>query len=136
MWTVIAAAVCWFVVLNQVYALWKNVRTSAASGHRSKGKGSPPVSIVFLIVFAAIAGILTAHAIAGRVLTLANGLPAFALGLPTAALLVAVGCVVSYFVGRRESTAPLMVAIVFGLAGALFMWAMTQGEWVNAATGS
>jgi hypothetical protein len=332
-WTMIAAAFCWFCALNQIYALWKTFRaggparywsvvqgritisklgvtpthpsgrdpahagavlryryrvgdkdyegdgfhigrksramgllakamikkfpegrpvdvyfdpadpTKSALEPKGKGGSRTPASIVFLVVFGAIAGILTAHAIAGKVLTMGNGLPVFALGLPAAALLVAVGCVVTYITacwesravalwpttqGRvtgsrvveeterrtdddgdeRESTTyradirftyrvgdadyssdnwkpgmlvstgspkpaeavvarypvgrtvavyydpthpdcavlepanrqgaavPLVVAIAFGLAGALFMWAMTHGKWVNAATGS
>lgn len=60
---------------------------------------------VFLIVFGAIAGVLTAHAIAGKMLMMSNGLPYFALGLPIASLLVAAGSVFMYFKLRREREA-------------------------------
>jgi hypothetical protein len=39
--------------------------------------------------------------------------------------------------GNREGAlAGLVVGIAFSLAGALFMWLMTHGQWINAATGS
>jgi len=57
---------------------------------------------VFLIVFAAIAGILTAHAIANKMIMMSNGLPLFALGLPLAGLLVACGAFAAYFKQRRD----------------------------------
>ena len=38
---------------------------------------------------------------------------------------------------NREGTGMVLaMGIVFGLAGTLFMWLMTHGQWVNAATGS
>jgi len=330
MWTVIVAAVCWFLAANQIYALWKMVGDKssqrcwsvtagtitisklgvsatqpagrdpadagammryhyrvgakdyegdgiqigaksramgliakalikkypagkpvdiyydpadpAKSALEPKGKGSLAGTTVFLVVFAAIAGILTAHAVAGKMIMMLNGLPMFALVLPSAALLVAAGSFVAYFVARRERKAsaswpttqgqiissrvvdktehsrdddgdvresttyrpdirfayrvngtnyagdtwkpggsvglgspkhaedivaryaagqsvfvyynpahpdvavlepanrdgaavPLVFGVVFGLAGALFMWLMTHGHWVNAATG-
>jgi len=329
-WTTIAAAFCWFIAANQIYALWKMVGDKSSTRHWSvtrgkitisrvgvsathpsgrdpadagavmryhyrvgakdyegdglrtgaksrtmgllakalikkypegrkidiyydpadpaksalekKGKGNPAVTIVFLVVFGAIAGILTAHAIAGKMIMMSNGLPVFALGLPSAALLIAVGSFAAYFLQRRERKAsaawpttqgqivssrtieeeerrrdddgreridrtyrpeirfayrvddneyatdtwkpggvvgsgspkyaegivaryaagrsvavyydpahpdvavlepanrdgaalPLVFGVAFGLAGALFMWLMTQGHWVNAATG-
>jgi hypothetical protein len=70
-----------------------------------KGKGNLPALIVFMVVFAAISGILTAHAIAGKMLMMANGLPYFALGLPIAALLVAAGAFAAYVVERRKRKA-------------------------------
>ena len=329
-WTVIAAVICWFIAINQIYALWKMVgdkssqrywsvaqgkitisRLDVSATHpagldpadagammryhyrvgakdyegdgfqiggksrtmgliakalvkkypagkpvdvyydpadptksalEQKGKGSAPATFVFLVVFTAIAGILTAHAIAGKMIMMSNGLPMFALGLPSAALLVAAGSFAAYFVQRRASKAsaswpttqgqiicsrvvektersrdddgderedttyrpdirfayrvdgtnyaadtwkpggivgsgspkyaekivaryaagqsvfvfynpahpdvavlepanrdgaavPLVFGVVFGLAGTLFMWLMTHGHWVNAATG-
>lgn len=189
-WTIVAAAVCWFIAINQIYALWKSFgdsssqrRWSVAQGkitisrlgvsptHPSgldpveagatmryhyrvggkdyegdgfhiggksravgliakalikkypegrdvdvyydpanpartaleqKGSDTKPTTIVFLVVFTAIAGILTAHAIAGKMIMMSNGLPMAALGLPTAALLIAVGAVVIYFIQRRD----------------------------------
>lgn len=329
-WTMIAAAVCWFVAINQIYALWRMVGDKSSTRHWSvtqgkitisrlgvspthpsgrdpadagavmryhyrvgakdhegdgiqiggksrtmgliakalikkypegrkvdvyydpadpaksalepKGKGNLAGTTVFLLVFGAIGGILTAHAIAGKMIMMANGLPMFALGLPLAALLVAAGSFAAYFIQRRERNAsaswpttvgqiissrvveeeerrrdddgdervstiyrpdvrfayrvddsnyatdtwklggivgsgspnyaervvaryaagqsvavhydpahpdmaalepanrdgaalPLVFGFVFGLAGALFMWLMTHGHWVNAATG-
>jgi hypothetical protein len=329
-WTVIAAAICWFIAINQIYALWKMVGDKSSQRHWSvtrgkitisklgvsathpsgfdpadagammryhyrvgatdyegdgfqiggksrtmgliakalvkkypagkpvdvyydpadpaksalepKGKGNLAGTTVFLLVFGAIGGILTAHAIAGKMIMMANGLPMFALGLPLAALLVAAGSFAAYFIQRRERNAsaswpttvgqiissrvveeeerrrdddgdervstiyrpdvrfayrvddsnyatdtwklggivgsgspnyaervvaryaagqsvavhydpahpdmaalepanrdgaalPLVFGFVFGLAGALFMWLMTHGHWVNAATG-
>jgi hypothetical protein len=189
-WTLVAAAVCWFIAINQIYALWKSVGDGSARRHWSvvqgkitisrlgvspthpsgldpaeagammryhyrvggkdyegdgfrignksrtvgliakalikkypegrnvdvyydpadparsaleqKGSTTAPTTIVFLVVFAAIAGILTAHAIAGKMIMMSNGLPMFALGLPSAALLVAVGALVIYFIQRRD----------------------------------
>src|SRR5882757_10552828 len=74
----------------------------AKSALEPKGKGNLAGTIVFLVVFAAIAGILSAHAIAGKMIMMPNGLPMFALVLPSAALLVAVGAFVTYFIQRRD----------------------------------
>ena len=74
----------------------------AHSSLEEKGSVTRPTILVFFVVFAAIAGILTAHAIAGKMIMMSNGLPMFALGLPSAALLVAVGAVVAYFNQRRD----------------------------------
>jgi len=326
-WTVIAAAVCWFFAVNQIYALWRTWRDhpgnrtwsmvpgriaisrvgvspthpsgrdpahagaviryryrvaekdyegdSIRIGGKSrsmgllakalikkfpegrpvevyydpadpskssldmKGKGASG-SIIILIVFGAIAGMLTAHAVAGKMIMMENGLPVFALGVPIALVLVCFGCVALYISELRKSkesatwpttegkivdskvvvheetrtdddgdeststvyrpnirfsysvnglaytadtwkgrmrvstgapkysegvvarypvgravtvhydptqpdfavlepgnrdgaTVPLIVGIVFGLTGVLFLWAMTQAEWVNAA---
>ena len=328
-WTAIAAVICWFIAVNQIYALWKMVGDKSSQRHWSvtrgkitisklgvsathpsgldpadagammryhyrvgaedyegdgfqiggksrtmgrmakalvkkypagkpvdiyydpadpaksaiepKGKGNLAGTVVFLVVFGAIGGILTAHAIAGKMIMMSNGLPMFALGLPSAALLVAAGSFATYFSQRRASKAsaswpatqgqiissrvvveeergrdddgderistiyrpdvrfayrvddsnyatdtwkpggtlgsgspkyaeevvaryaagqsvsvfydparpdvavlepanrdgaavPLVFGVVFGLAGTLFMWLMTQGHWVNAAT--
>lgn len=74
----------------------------ARSSLEEKGSVTKPTIFVFFIVFAGVGGILTAHAIAGRMIMMSNGLPMFALGLPSAALLVAVGAFVAYFKQRRE----------------------------------
>lgn len=74
----------------------------AHSALEQKGSTTKPTTIVFLVVFTAIAGILTAHAIAGKMIMMSNGLPMAALFLPSAALLVAVGAIVIYFVQRRN----------------------------------
>jgi hypothetical protein len=192
-WTMIAAAVCWFVAINQIYALWRMVGDKSSTRHWSvtqgkitisrlgvspthpsgrdpadagavmryhyrvgakdhegdgiqiggksrtmgliakalikkypegrkvdvyydpadptksalerKGQGNLAGTIVFLVVFGAIAGILTAHALAGKMIMMPNGLPMFALGLPSAALLIAVGSFAAYFIQRRERKA-------------------------------
>jgi hypothetical protein len=57
-------------------------------------------SSVFLVVFSAIAFVLAAHAVAGKVLTTAGGIPMFAFGLPVAAIAVGAFCAV-YFVKMR-----------------------------------
>jgi hypothetical protein len=219
----------------------------ATSSLEEKGKNTLPTLLVFLVVFASITGILTAHAVAGKMIMMSNGLPFFTLILPTAALLVGAGAIAAYVVDRRNRAAAaswpstegqivvskvveeqepeeredsdgrteesvdtfyrpeirftyrvgdrdysaetwkpgavvshgtpgpaekvvaryaagqkvsvyydprrpdtavlepsnregagmvLAVGIVFGLAGTLFMWLMTHGQWVNAATGS
>jgi Protein of unknown function (DUF3592) len=219
----------------------------ARSSLEQRGKASLPTTIVFLVVFAAISAILTAHAIVGKMIMMSNGLPMFTLILPSVALLVAACSFAAYFVARRERKAsaswpttqgkivvskvvrdeetveeedsngrtetrteimyrpeirfayrvgdsdysaetwkpggtvsygtpkravaavarytagqnvavhydparpdvavlepnnregaamPLVFGVVFGLAGVLFMWLMTHGHWVNAATGT
>jgi hypothetical protein len=206
-WTAIAAAVCWFIAINQIYALWKMIGDKSSQRHWSvtrgkitisklgvsathpsgrdpadagammryhyrvgakdyegdgfqiggksrtmgliakalvkkypagkpvdvyydpaaptksaleqKGKGSAPTTIVFLVVFTAIAGILTAHAIAGKMIMMSNGLPMFALGLPVAALLVAAGSFAAYFIQRRERKASAS-------------WPTTQGQIISS----
>ena len=57
--------------------------------------------VVFLIVFASVGAVLTAHAIAGKVLMTAGGLPMFAFLLPVAAILVGIFCVVAFGHMRR-----------------------------------
>jgi hypothetical protein len=37
---------------------------------------------------------------------------------------------------REGAGVVLAVGVAFGLVGTLFMWLMTHGQWVNAATGS
>jgi Protein of unknown function (DUF3592) len=61
--------------------------------------------LVFAIVFGAIAGILAAHAIAGKVLYTDNGVPLFAFAFPIVAFLVAIFSVVSFVNGRRQAKA-------------------------------
>jgi hypothetical protein len=60
-------------------------------------------TVIFFIVFAAITGVLTAHAIAGKMLMMPSGLPYFALLLPLSALALAAACVYGYFVQRRKA---------------------------------
>jgi hypothetical protein len=67
-----------------------------------KGSDTKPTTVVFLVVFVGIAGILTAHAIAGKMIMMSNGLPMAAPFLPAAALLAAFGAVVMDFIQRRD----------------------------------
>jgi hypothetical protein len=62
-------------------------------------------SLVFFVVFGSIGGILTAHAILGKMIMMANGLPLFALALPIAALMTGLVAFGTYFVGRRAAKA-------------------------------
>lgn len=74
----------------------------ARSALDKKDSATRPTIVVFVILFTAIAGILTAHAIAGKMIMMPNGLPMFVLGLPSAALLVAAGSFVAYLNQRRD----------------------------------
>jgi uncharacterized protein DUF3592 len=60
---------------------------------------------VFLIVFAAIASVLAAHAVAGKVLSTAGGFPMFAFLLPVAAILVGAFCFAAFVHIRRQGRA-------------------------------
>ena len=80
-----------------------------------KGKGSVFLATVLAIVFTTISGVLTAHAIAGKMLIMSNGLPYFALGLPAAALLIGIGAFVAYFIQQRQRKASAS-------------WPTTQGQ--------
>lgn len=74
----------------------------ARSSLEQKGSVTKPTMIVFFVVFAAIGGILTAHAIVGKMIMMSNGLPLFALGLPLAGLVVACFSFGAYFKQRSE----------------------------------
>jgi hypothetical protein len=52
--------------------------------------------IAFAVVFGTIAAVLTAHALAGKVLYTANGVPMFAFALPAVAILIAILSFVSF----------------------------------------
>lgn len=66
--------------------------------------GTQPVLYVFLAVFVAIAAVLVAHAIAGKVLYAANGVPLFAFLLPAATITVGLGGAVQFVaLGRLRS---------------------------------
>lgn len=77
----------------------------ADSSLEEKGRNSVTTLVVFFVVFASITGILTAHAIAGKMIMMSNGLPFFTLILPTAALLVGAGAIAAYVVERRKRRA-------------------------------
>jgi hypothetical protein len=62
-------------------------------------------TIVFAVIFGVIALVLTAHAIAGRVLYTDNGVPLFAFALPGVTLLVAILGVVSFVRTRQLARA-------------------------------
>ena len=70
-------------------------------------KDSLVAKSVFALVFAVIAGVLIAHAIAGKVLYSANGVPLFAFLLPLVAFLVAGLGVVSFVRARRQANASM-----------------------------
>lgn len=91
----------------------------AKSTLEPKRRGSALTAMVFLAVFGFIAGILTAHAVAGKMLMMSNGLPVFALGLPSAALMVALISFAVYFMALRQSKASAS-------------WPTTQGEIVSS----
>ncbi|HEY2137953.1 MAG TPA: DUF3592 domain-containing protein [Xanthobacteraceae bacterium] len=61
--------------------------------------------IAFLIVFAAVAAVLAAHAAAGKVLATEGGVPLFAFLLPVAALLIGAFCVAGFLQMRRRARA-------------------------------
>ena len=61
--------------------------------------------IAFAIVFGVLAVILTAHAVAGKVLYSSNGVPLFAFALPALAILAAVVSFASFIRGRRLARA-------------------------------
>ena len=61
--------------------------------------------IAFAIVFGVLAVILTAHAVAGKVLYSSNGVPLFAFALPALAILGAVASFASFIRGRRLARA-------------------------------
>jgi hypothetical protein len=61
--------------------------------------------LAFTIVFGCLAVILTAHALAGKVLYTGNGVPMFAFALPMLAILVAILSLVSFIRGMRLASA-------------------------------
>jgi hypothetical protein len=66
-------------------------------------KDSLVAKSVFALTFATIAGVLIAHAIAGKVLYTGNGVPLFAFLLPLVAFLGAGLCVASFVSARRQA---------------------------------
>lgn len=70
-----------------------------------KKSGTQPALFVFLAVFVAIAAVLAAHSIAGRVLYTANGVPLFAFFLPAGAIAVGLGAAVQFFTLWRLKSA-------------------------------
>ncbi|MDR2857563.1 MAG: DUF3592 domain-containing protein [Novosphingobium sp.] len=76
------------------YPVGRRVEVFCDPGHPTdavleKRSGISPIPYVFFVLFTPIAAILTAHAITGRVLYTANGVPLFVLLLP--AMLIAAG---------------------------------------------
>ena len=43
-WTIVAAAVCWFIAINQVSALWKSVRDASSRRRWSVAQGKITIS--------------------------------------------------------------------------------------------
>jgi len=91
----------------------------ARSSLEPKQKSNFIPGLVFFVIFGAIGGILAAHALAGKMLMMTNGLPVFALGLPIVALIVGAVAFGLYFAGRRESKASAA-------------WPTTEGKIVSA----
>jgi len=87
---------------GRVVDVYYDPANPARSSLEQQGKGNLTTLIVFLVVFASISTVLTAHAIAGKMLMMPNGLPYFALLLPVGALLVAVFAAVAFVVQVRE----------------------------------
>jgi hypothetical protein len=65
------------------------------------------LALFFFVIAAPITGILTAHALAGRMLMMPSGLPYFALVLPLAGLAIAVTSFSAYIIGQRRRAATL-----------------------------
>jgi hypothetical protein len=63
------------------------------------------VQFVFTVVFGAVAALLSAHWIAGKVLYAGNGVPLFAYALPLVAFLVAGLGIVAFVKGRQQAKA-------------------------------
>ena len=63
LWTGIGASFCWMIVSGLLALLWTNRARIGAHGY------SPLPAMVFAGVFAPIGALLTAHAVAGRMLT-------------------------------------------------------------------
>jgi hypothetical protein len=120
------AAACWLIAANQITALWKlcrlgtpgddpsmtqrrhsvsSVGDSLKSALQPKRIGDIPPALAAFVVSFGIAWTLTANAIAGKMLILENGPPLFALGVPTAALLVAAGAFALFVIERRRQKA-------------------------------
>jgi hypothetical protein len=70
--------------------------------------------IGFTLIFGAIGGMLAAHALAGKMLMTANGLPVFFFVLPIAFLLIGVATVVAFVRMRREAKASAQWPITSG----------------------
>lgn len=66
-----------------------------------RAQGNIAGVIAFTVAFGCAAAILTAHAVAGRVLYTGNGVPLFAFVLPAAAILVAVLGIMSFVRAQR-----------------------------------
>jgi len=89
-------------------------RSPAKSALEPRNKTNVAPHVVLLIVFAVISIVLIAHAIAGKVLTNANGMPLFGFLLPLAAILVGVGAFVQYGMQRQQIGASMRWPTVLG----------------------
>jgi hypothetical protein len=131
LWTEIGASCCWMVASGLFALYWIN---SDRMGTRSF---SAMPLVVFGGVFAPIAALLTAHALAGRVLTTAGGVPLWTFFFPMACLAVAAGALLAWFSMRAQVMAdgadaphspagamPVMLACggLFAIVGVLFFW--------------
>ena len=96
LWTEIGASFCWMVVSGLFALYWKN-----RSRTGTRGVSAMPL-VVFGGVFATIAAVLTAHAVAGKVLTTSGGVPLWTFSLPLGCLAVAAGAILAWFSVRAQ----------------------------------
>ena len=131
LWTEIGASFCWTVVSGLFALYWVN-RTRMGT----RGFSAVPL-IVFGGVFTPIAALLTAHAIAGKVVTTSGGVPLWTFFFPFACLAVAAGALLAWFSMRAQVRAdgvnaphspagamPIMLSCsgLFAVVGVLFFW--------------
>ena len=134
LWTEIGASFCWTIVSGLLALMWTN------RARIGTGSYSPLPAVVFAGVFAPIGVLLTAHAVAGRMLTTAGGVPLWTFLLPLGCFAVAIVTLRGYFSIRAQvaaegpdvSNSPasampvmLMVSAMFAGAGALVFWMLT-----------
>jgi hypothetical protein len=131
LWTEIGASFCWLVVSGLV-----SLYLMSRSRMGARGSSAMPL-VVFGGVFTPIAALLTAHAMAGKVLTTSGGVPLWTFFFPMACLAVAVGTILAWFSMRAQVRAdgpnaphspagamPIMLwsSGLFAVVGVLFFW--------------
>jgi hypothetical protein len=131
LWTEIGASFCWMVVSGLFALYWMN-----RSRMGTRGFSAMPL-VVFGGVFATIAALLTAHAVAGKVLTTSGGVPLWTFCMPLGCLAVAAGSLLAWFSMRAQvradgpnaphSPAAAMPSMLWGgalfaVVGVLFFW--------------
>jgi len=135
MWTEIGASFCWLVVAGLVSLYLMN-----RSRMGTRGFSAMPL-VVFGGVFSTIAALLTAHAIAGKVLTTSGGVPLWTFSMPLGCLAVAAGTLLAWFSMRAQvradgpnaphSPAAAMPSMLWGgclfaVVGVLFFWMLAS----------